>query len=145
MDRLRRLGSLSSGERLLLLQAVFWVTLIRLGLWLVPFDRLRRLPSSLEKSRKGVPPHALDPERMVWAVRVVGQYIPRASCLTQALALQVLLAQRGHRSNLRIGVALRDERDLAAHAWVEFQGRVLIGATETETLKPLPGFDEQPI
>jgi len=53
--------------------------------------------------------------------------IPGASCLTQALALQRLLARAGRGADLRIGVAKDGASGLASHAWLEREGEILIG------------------
>ena len=78
--------------------------------------------------------------RLVWecshAVSRAARLVPRASCLTQALVLQRLLARRGQKCALFLGVdrpglkvasAARSGRDFEAHAWIEWHGRVLIG------------------
>ena len=49
------------------------------------------------------------------------------SCLRQALALWVLLANRGIASEVRVGVESTAGSGFAAHAWVEHNDRVLIG------------------
>lgn len=58
---------------------------------------------------------------------VASRYVPAASCLTQALAGQVLLNQHDAPALLRIGVAKNEQGTFQAHAWVESQGRILIG------------------
>lgn len=65
----------------------------------------------------------------VWAAQTAGRWLlPEEPCLTQALVLQYLLLRRGEVSTqLHIGVARGSEDDLHAHAWVEKDGRVLIG------------------
>lgn len=69
-------------------------------------------------------------ERAAWAANAVGhRLLPERPCLTQALVLQYVLLRNGDESaQLHIGVAKRDE-ELRAHAWVERNGRVLIGGT----------------
>ena len=53
-----------------------------------------------------------------------------ATCLVRSLALQHILAQNGHKSELRIGVA-RSDGKLQGHAWlVDDNGQILIGAGE---------------
>jgi len=53
----------------------------------------------------------------------------RSTCLHLAVALRLLLAERGIVSELRFGV--RNERGtFTAHAWLECAGRVLIGGTD---------------
>ena len=66
-------------------------------------------------------------EKIVWAVTVASRYVPAATCLTQALAGQILLAQHGEPALLQIGVAKNEAGNLEAHAWVESRGRIVIG------------------
>jgi hypothetical protein len=69
----------------------------------------------------------------VWAVETAARHMPLANtCLTQALAAQVLLARRGYPALLRIGVVKGDKDNLQAHAWVESEGEVVIGGYELE-------------
>lgn len=139
MNRPHRFLLLERGDRILLLRALFWVVLVRIGLWVFPFRHFRewllhfgKLDSQASQS---------DPERIAWAVKTSSRYVPRATCLTQALVTRLLLSQNGYHPELRIGVALRDQGKLEAHAWVEYQGRVLIGETEAGRYTPLPDFD----
>ena len=48
----------------------------------------------------------------------------RANCLARSEALWWLLWRQGIASDLRIGVS-KSHGDFAAHAWVEWKGRVL--------------------
>jgi hypothetical protein len=75
-------------------------------------------------------PPAMD--RLTWAVETVSRFVPAATCLTQALAAQVLLTRRGRAARLHIGVSKAEGRKLEAHAWVESQGRVVIGGSGLE-------------
>ena len=80
-----------------------------------------------------------EPRALAWAVRAAARRVPRASCLTQSLALEALLVQAGHPAALRIGVARKDDGAFEAHAWVESEGRVLIGRlSDLERFAPLP-------
>jgi len=77
-------------------------------------------------------------ERISWAVRAVSRFIPGASnCLVRALATQTLLGRFGYRSELRIGVRKADDGSLAAHAWLESAGAVVIGEFEVDHYVPL--------
>jgi hypothetical protein len=66
-------------------------------------------------------------ERFVWAVKVVSRYVPRASCLTQAVAVQALLARAGHESSIEIGVAKDTAQQFQAHAWVVCDNKIVLG------------------
>jgi len=122
---LRKYHSRPAPERHLLLRAVGVVTLVRLGLWLLPFGTLDRLLSACVRSSR-YPTHSLD--QLVWAVRAASARIPCASCLTQSLALHYLLARSGHPSRIHIGVAKAEGGEFRAHAWVESNGRILLNS-----------------
>lgn len=67
-------------------------------------------------------------ENIAWAVNVVGRYVlGDNTCLTQALAAELLLRRRGYRAHTRIGVAKGYKGNLEAHAWVESDGQVVVG------------------
>ncbi len=61
----------------------------------------------------------------------LARFVPRASCLTQALALQYLLARSGHKSELQVGVRRDEAGRFLAHAWVSCNERVVLGAAST--------------
>lgn len=66
-------------------------------------------------------------------VSLAGRRSPwRATCLRQALLLWFFLARRGIVTELRLGVEKSREGDLAAHAWVERDGQVLIGGDDVQ-------------
>ena len=70
---------------------------------------------------------ARDADALAWAVRVAARRVPRASCLTQSLALETMLTLAGLPAETRIGVARKTDGAFEAHAWVVHQGRVLLG------------------
>ena len=125
MGRLAKLARLPASERWLLARACVLVAVVRVCLWLLPFRSVQRLTDRL---MRGACSRSLtSTERVAWAVRTSSRHIPRASCLTQAMAAQVMLARRGIPSQLRIGVAKSEAGRLEAHAWVESDGNVVIG------------------
>ena len=69
-------------------------------------------------------------EQIVWAVRVASRYVPKSTCLAQALAVQRFLAGSGHSCLVRIGVAKDPILGFEFHAWVECDGRVVIGEAD---------------
>jgi hypothetical protein len=87
-------------------------------------------------SRRTVTPPTID--RIAWAVRAAGRFIPGGTnCLVRALATQSLLGQYSYHSELRIGVRKAEDGGLAAHAWLESAGAVVIGEFELEHYVPL--------
>jgi hypothetical protein len=67
--------------------------------------------------------------------------VPGATCLTQALAAQVLLAQSGYHSRIEIGVTKDDERHFRAHAWVVCGNEIVIGGAEVDRYVPLAAWE----
>lgn len=147
----------------LTLQFLPLVARVRWQLWRRPFARLHAewralVQDELDRATAteisvASPPSPEEREliREVWqcahAVRRAARLVPRGSCLTQAMALQLVLAQRGQSCFVRIGVN-RSAPDAAlasnvgrfeAHAWVEWQGRVLLGG-DISRWKPLTVF-----
>lgn len=125
MTAIRKFRDLSRPDRNLLCAA--WVSLIRARIAVSVF--------SLPRLRRNLPPAArpgADPLRIAWALHAASRFVPRSTCLVRALAAHRLLAKHGHASDLRIGVAKSDEAGLAAHAWVECGGTVLVGRTDAE-------------
>jgi len=53
--------------------------------------------------------------------------IPRSTCLPQALAAESLLTRGGLPAVLQIGIMKTADGKLAAHAWVESDGRIVVG------------------
>jgi hypothetical protein len=114
-------------ERRFLLRTGLLLWVARLGLWLLPLPTLRCLLTKLKPSEPIDREASANIEKIVWAVSVASRYVPAATCLTQALAGQILLAQHGEPALLQIGVAKNEAGDLEAHAWVESRGRIVIG------------------
>jgi hypothetical protein len=138
MRYLYRFLRLPAEERWLLVKITLLLIAIRLGLWLLPFQTLLRLMARLSGHRPRLRNTGWSRETIVWAVETVGRHVRSAStCLTQALAVQVLLARRGHPALLRIGVVRGDKGRLEAHAWVESESEVVIGEYELERYTPL--------
>jgi Transglutaminase-like superfamily len=141
MSGVKKFFRLPRSERWLLIKAALLLGVIRLGLRLLPFRTLRQLLDSVSKSRAG---NQFPSDRIVWAVIATSRYVVGDKpCLTQALAVQVLIKRRGHPANLRIGVAREDGRELKAHAWVESEDRVVVGGGDLSRYTPFPAFDEK--
>lgn len=128
MRRIQKFFSLPARDRLLLVKSAFIVTAVRLGLWLLPLQTLCRMLAKITPSGTNCHNKTQDVINSVgWAVTTSSQYVPGATCLTQALATKVLLRQSGQESRLRIGIARSKEGRLEAHAWVESEESIVIG------------------
>jgi hypothetical protein len=131
MNRLHKFLGLPLADRRLLLKAALLLGAIRLGSWLLPFQSLRQLVAGLAQTSSRLrDADRLSIPRVAWAVATVSRNMPKATCLTQALATQVPLGRRGHPAHLRIGAARSPAGQLQAHAWVESEGTIVIGRVD---------------
>lgn len=124
MSAIGRFVALSGSDRILLARAAAWVVGARLALWVLPYRRTRALADRYARPRhRG---RKTSPALTAWAVEATARRIPMASCLTQALAADVMLRRDGHHPEIHIGVA-KDRASFEAHAWLELGGHVLVG------------------
>lgn len=111
---------------------------VRLAMWRLPLESSMRLAQRWSRrgpDRRRAPP---SPERIAWAISQAGRLLPSAKCLPRALAAHLLLRRWAHPSTLRIGIA-EDRGRCMGHAWVEIQGRVVVGELpDLHRYRPLP-------
>jgi len=135
MTLYRSFTRLDNADRWLVVQAASVMALVWAGLRLLRFSTLRRILYSCAGSQIMRParrPDARAINRVRWAIRAVAARFPAATCLVQALAGQLMLERRGLPCELRIGVraGCAGGVPIEAHAWVECNGGVAIGAIE---------------
>jgi hypothetical protein len=147
MRQIRKFLSLSTADQSLLLRSVFVLGMITLGLRVLSFQTMQRL--LIGPRHKAARVHAADQpsaDRIAWAVRVASRYVPAATCLPQALAVRMLFKQQGYPARLHIGVAKGEREQLEAHAWVESQGRIVVGnSQDLSRYTPLPPLERESV
>jgi hypothetical protein len=136
-----RFFRLPPADRRLLVRSLLLLAATRVALWMLPFQTVRRL---LARTARPTAAARTPTERISWAIGVAQRVIPSATCLPQALVGEALLTRAGHPFELRIGVAKTAAGGLHAHAWIESDGRVVVGElvqglSEFTRLPPLPG------
>lgn len=104
----------------LLFEAMLIVPAVRIALWTLPFRFVHSRVARPRTPRGG----DVSIERVLRAVQAIARRVPRATCLTRAMAARVMLARHGHETTLRFGVA-KEEGRVAAHAWLEKDGAVI--------------------
>jgi hypothetical protein len=115
-------------DQKLLITTLLSMITIRLKLYLIPFKRIQRsMERSNNKTKNNIPVH-----KLIWAVQTISNYIPQATCLTKALTAQKLLKKYGYSSQIKIGVGKNINGEFEAHAWVEYDGKVVVGESEKE-------------
>jgi len=142
MRKLHKFLALAPGERMLLVSAAMLVTAVRAGTWVLPFRTVRRLVARLSRPSSARRDGEVTSERIAWAVDAAGKRIPGGrNCLVQALATQVLLDRHRQPAQLRIGVAKGPTGEFEAHAWVESDGKVIIGGGDISRFVVLPALE----
>jgi hypothetical protein len=128
MGRIAKLMALPMARRWLLVKAAGLLALVRLALRIFPFPVVRPVLMRAGRQYNRLSANRAPPLDIAWAVSAVSQCIPGGGhCLSQALTLQTFLTRRGYPSAVCFGVQKAAGTDLRAHAWVEYEGRVLIG------------------
>jgi hypothetical protein len=120
------MSRLTPADWVLLVRTGLLVAVIRLVLSVRPWPSalylVRTLPTRLSSSKS----RRFSPERLAWAVRNSSRLVPKATCLTQSLALQCALTAAGLSSRVEIGVAKEPGGEFQSHAWVEHAGQTLL-------------------
>jgi hypothetical protein len=144
MTPIRKFLRLCPGEQRLLLETVFLLVTIRIGLSLFPFRTLHRFLTRIS-SVPDNPPNRDQActETIAWAVATACRLVPKATCLTQALTVQFLLRKHGQRTRIRIGVARNGEGKFEAHAWAENQAGIAIANSDLGRYTLLPPIEVQ--
>jgi hypothetical protein len=124
------------------LPAAEWVLLATTGCHLLAVHIMLRLVSfktmlSWIRSRT-VPKNTAipDPIRLAYLIEVAARHhVVQPTCLDKSLVLYSALRKRGVDSELAIGT-LKKNGAFQAHAWVEYQGIVILGQT-SDNFAPL--------
>ena len=123
-----------------LVRSLCAVTFVRVALFCVGPRTLERLAARVARRRADcveVSPEVI--ANLVWTVRAAARAVPSATCLTQVITAQLLLARRGVGSQMRIGVR-RTATGIEAHSWAEtVDGRMLFDPGERAQYSPLTG------
>lgn len=126
MRNLPRVLSLSDSEMLFLARCLLVVAAVRLGLTLLSYNHVRRMVTRLDAQQ---PAGIGDLRRVAWGVAAAARLVPYASCLTQALSGQYLLARQGNASKIRIGIERDTGTQLKAHAWLMSGDQIVLGGS----------------
>lgn len=126
---MRRLPRLTPRDAAFLARCVWTVGWIRLALSLRRFGAVRARTARL--AAVGAP-GAGELRRIAWGVRAAARVVPGATCLTQALAGQYLLARRGKASVVRLSLDQRDAAGFRPHAWLIAADTLVLGGSSAD-------------
>ena len=137
MRKFTKLLSMQADDRALVLQAAASLLVCRIGLYLLRFESLQRWATRAKRTKQSVPI-----SKLIWAAMMGTRIMPNSTCLVRALAASRLLAQNGYKSTLHIGVK-RTDGVFEAHAWVEYDGRAIIGSGEAPHFTRLCSWENE--
>ncbi|QPC85010.1 lasso peptide biosynthesis B2 protein [Phototrophicus methaneseepsis] len=132
MSKLRTFRALSPAEKFLLIEAALNQLLVVILIKCLPFRTAWRYlvkeepPSA--SAQTTIPMQDIDSIAMV--VELTSRKIPTSKCLARSLTMHQMLARRGLVIPIKIGVTHSETGALEAHAWVEYQGEVVLGYLE---------------
>lgn len=112
-------------SRVLRGKAAFMLVVVRCCILVFPFHRLRRGLIRIFGRPKRVGMYS--PKEIARAVARMTRYVPRATCLVAALACELILLRHGHEPEMHVGVLLTQDHDLEAHAWLDCDGKTILG------------------
>jgi len=142
VPKLCKAFALSASDWLLIAQATIWFAVVELGLRVL---QLRTMLAILQdekfSNRESHDQSSVNPERAGYCVELASRLHPLdPTCLKKALVLYALLTRIGFDLQLLIG-ATKIEGKLDAHAWLEHQGRVILGGLGHERYSTLCCLD----
>ena len=136
MQRLGKFFRLSGGEKRLLLEAAFWLTVFRAAVSFVPFRVIAGLLGRKRGESAGTFPGPAGRGEVLAvarALRVMGRSLPwESTCLVKAAAGKRMLSRRSSPATLSLGVARDGVNKVAAHAWLRSGDVILTGAEERQ-------------
>lgn len=117
-------------EKRLIIQAIYLITCFRTKLKFlsarVVFTQVREEKTT---GRRTINRTSVSSQRIASILKYL-QVCTSSTCLPLALAGYVLMTQNGHKADLHIGVAKDDMARLEAHAWLTFDGDMILGKIE---------------
>jgi transglutaminase superfamily protein len=130
MALLRKIRRRSIGELSLLVAAVVVRAVLLVLLRVMRFATLRRVGTGFARAwRRGAAGGAAFEHRVAWAVATAAALLPAENtCLADALTAHWMLEAGGCPSTIRFGVAAASPHALRAHAWVEANSGIVVGA-----------------
>ena len=128
MRKLLKFRRLSRGKKLFL-QTYIAMCLVRLGMLVLPFNRLQNLVRETKTMNfLAIAKSQVTLGRIVQAVHRSSKYSPgKVMCLARALTTAVLMNIYELPYELKIGVAKGESGQLEAHAWVVSEEKIIMG------------------
>ena len=108
-------------------RAALIAALARIALWTLPWRSTQRVLENVTRGRAVSRRPALSASAVARAVQGSTRFVPRATCLVQAITAATLLCRSGRRVELVMGTPWNRAGAFEAHAWLELDGEVVVG------------------
>ena len=141
MGRVQKFISLPFRRKVLLLKCWCMLNLTALALRLLPLPTVLGMFGTNQPPATAPRTSSASSEDILWSIRAAAALSWKPTCAVRGLVAERLLRRAGFAAQFKLGVARRDE-DFQAHAWVEGDKGILIGASEHEYHR-LPDLDTQ--
>jgi Transglutaminase-like superfamily len=129
MKKIQKFLYLEPSERYLLIETFLMLNFIRICFLTVKFPTLQSLLNRISRfnsSENFRSDELID--KIVWRVEVSTSLSPGgAKCLARALVVHTMMERAGFNPILQIGVTDNPLKNFQAHAWVEYEGKIIIG------------------
>ena len=124
---LARFRGLPTAERRLIIKTAVLFKTAHITLRFQPLDRAR---ASLVRLASRLNARAGTLSELTWAVKAVNRHLPgKHSCLINAVSAEAIARHSGLAVDFRLGAA-RNGDAMRFHAWLEQEGRIIIGEHE---------------
>lgn len=135
---------LTGSEKFFFLHALLLLCKYRIRLQTTSIEQLVKLVQEESHSHKNRNKPALSLHRVSRLIHAAAKLVPFSTCLSNALAGQVLFAANHHQTKLHIGVRNTPDKGFEAHAWLTLDGAILLGSLpDLKTYKELPPIDQK--
>lgn len=138
MSNILNFIKLSSQDKLIAMESLFWVIRIRIMIWLFPFSTVQRKVQNIA-TKYPSSNHTITASRLRILIVSTSRYVPQATCLVQALAGYIVFSKYGYNTAIKIGV-LTENGEFEAHAWLELGEKVVLGESE-KNFRTILGID----
>lgn len=130
---------LPSEEKKVALNSFLLVIRIRIMLWMFHFSTVQNRVQKIACNYNSTPKNTITMNRLRIMIMATSRYVPRATCLVQALAGYILFSKYGYSTSIKIGV-LTENGEFEAHAWLEHDEKVVLGESE-KNFRTILGID----
>lgn len=143
MGRLFKFLALPGREKALFCFALYLLAAYRIRLQVTSTQQLFNRVQRLSRERYAPESSPVPSQRIARLLNVAASFTPYSTCLSKALAGQILFAVNGHKTRLHIGVATDAQQKFEAHAWLSLDDTILIGhLPDLERYREFPSFEK---